>query len=144
MAQTSVLLNNAKGGRRKISLIQPNFGVELVFFLAELEVEDSAIVVGGIAEDGTENLLGGYIIALLNIGLREVTIDGDVGAVANEDIEESVELEDSSHLAVEDGTSLGSGLTLNVYTLIVEGNIAQASYIVLSVTAYDDVGTRDG
>ena len=62
-------------------LIQPSFRIKFIFFLAKLEVKDSTVIVGSIAIDGTKHLLGAYIVALLDIALGEVAIDGDIRAV---------------------------------------------------------------
>ena len=59
-------------------LIQPNFWIKLIFFLAKLKMEDRTVIVGGIAIDCTKHLLGAYIIALLDIALGKVAIDGDI------------------------------------------------------------------
>ena len=59
-------------------VIQPSFWIKLVFFLAKLEMEDRTVIVGGIAIDCTKHLLGAYIIALLDIALGKVAIDGDI------------------------------------------------------------------
>ena len=107
-------------------------------------MEDGTVVVGGIAIDGAKDLAGGDIVALLDVALGEVAIDGDVGAMTDEDIEEAIELEHSGYLAVEDGTGLGSWLALDIDAFVVERHIAKTCHIVLTIMAHYNIRGGDG
>ena len=117
---------------------------DLKKYIAELEVQDGAAVVRGVGEDFAEALPGLHLVARLDGSGREVAVDGDVGAVADEDVEQAVQLEHGGHLAVEDGAGLCAGLALDVDALVVQLHAAQAFDGVLAVAAGDDVRAADG
>ena len=53
-------------------------------------MENGATAVGSIGENGTERLTGLHRVARLDGGRRKVAIDGDLGAVADKDVEQAV------------------------------------------------------
>ena len=63
--------------------------------------------------------------------------------MADKYIEETVQLEDSRYLSVENGPCLRTGLALNVDAFIVQLHIAESLYGVLTVTARDDIWSGD-
>ena len=89
-----------------------------------------AAVVGSVGEDLSDGLLGGDVIALLHGSGGQVAVDGDIIAVADEDVEQAVQFEDGGNLSVEDGTGLRSRFALDVNTFIVQLDIAQALYCI--------------
>ena len=61
--------------------------------------------------------------------------------MTNQDIEKTVQLEDSSHLSIKDSTCLRTGLTLNVNTLIIQFYITKSFYGILSIAAGNNIGS---
>ena len=66
------------------SFANPRLWIELSSFLAQLEVQD--VVALSIVGHGAEDVAGFHFLAALDNGRGEVAVDGDVGAVADEDV----------------------------------------------------------
>lgn len=74
---------------------------------------------------------------------REVAIDGDVTAVANHYRHGSSDAEDIANLAVKDAAGMCTGLSFDVNTFIVEGNVLQSLDNILAKVADNAIGTRN-
>ena len=77
------------------------------------------------------------------INTGQVAIDGDIAAVTYHDDHGAAEAEDTADLTIEDAASLGAALTFNINALIVQCDVMQALYVILSKMANDAVGASD-
>ena len=107
-------------------------------------MQHSAVIFSIVVKDGAKLLSGLYFITDFDAGRGQVAIDRDVGSVPDEDVEESVELEDSCHLSMEDGTRLCARSPLKVDPLVVQFDVPQSLDRVLPVVADYEIGAGDG
>ena len=63
--------------------------------------------------------------------------------MTHHDNDRASEAEDTTHFTIEDASCLCASLTLYINTLIVEANVVQSLYIILTEMADDAVATRD-
>ena len=64
--------------------------------------------------------------------------------MTHHDNHRATKAKDATHLTIEDAASLGTSLTTNIDTLVVERHILQPFHIILSEVADDAIGTGDG
>ena len=82
---------------------QPLFGVEFSRFLAQLELEDVVL------SYSAQHLTGGDFLALAHAHRLEVTIDGDITAMAHHDHHLTGDAHHRTHLAIKNATYLCTG-----------------------------------
>ena len=98
-------------------------------------------VASGIGGNTSQMLGGGYTLTATDGHIGQIVVDGIVVAVTDDDGIRSAKVGHRDHFTREDATGLGSLMTGEVDTLIVQLHPAQTSYIVGSVTAGDGVST---
>ena len=116
---------------------QPSLRIEFCRLLAKLELEDV------IRANTTQSLTGTYLLSLMYADRFQVAIYRDVGTMANQDIPHTTISEDGTHLTIVDAASHTTRLTLDIDTLVVEGNALQSLNIILSEMAHDAITAAD-
>ena len=118
------------------------FGVETGTSVAQLEMEDVSSV--GVFSYSTKCGTRAHGLAFANRDSGESRIDGDVGTVTYHDNVGAAILEDGADGAVEHGSCGTPLLTADVYTLIVERDIAESGNGVVAIVTHHAVAACDG
>ena len=116
---------------------QPSLRIEFCRLLAKLELEDV------IRSYTTQSLTGTNLLTLMYADRFQVAIYRDVGTMTNQDIPHTTVSEDGTHLTIVDAASHTPRLTLDINTLVIEGNTLQSLNIILSEVAHDAITAAD-
>ena len=119
-------------------LTEPREGVELAFFAPELEVEHGLVAVFGVGVDAADGLAGGDAVAGFDVDFAEVAVDGEVAAVADDDVVVVAwQDEDARDGALEDGPGVGAFRGADV-DAVVRGADVGPALVAVATEALDD------
>ena len=89
--------------------------------------------------DCSQHITGTYQTAFLDTHCRQVTINGDIASMTYQHIGQAIILEDSRNFTVKDSTGIGTRLSFNIHSLIVQLHITKSFHLILSIMSYHHV-----
>ena len=128
-------------GRGPTLSADPSLRIKWRRLASQLEVERA--VARSVAGYATQRLARADLLPAMHADARQITVDAYIRTVANDDVIQSVHIENGRYLAAIYGPRLRSRTSGEVDALVVELHAAQAGHVVSAVVRRDGVGARN-
>ena len=119
----------------------PSLRIKWRRFASQLEMERA--IARAVARNATQRLARSDLLAAMYADAREITVDAHIRTVANDDVIQSVHIENGRYFAAIYGPRLRARTPGEVNALVAELHAAQAGHIVSAVVRRDSIRTRN-
>ena len=119
----------------------PSLRIKWRRFASQLEMERA--IARAVARNATQRLARSDLLAAMYADARQITVDAHIRTVANDDVIQSVHIENGRYLAAIYGPRLRTRTPSEVNALVAELDAAQAGHIVSAVVRRDGIRTRN-
>ena len=115
----------------------PKFRIQFHRFLTQLEMQNRFSF--RISMDFSQHITGTYQATFLNTYSRQVTINGNITSMTYQHISQANVLEDSRHLTIKNSTGIGSRLSFDIHSLIIQFHITKPLHLILSIMSHHHI-----
>lgn len=119
----------------------PSLRIKWRRFASQLEMERA--IARAVARNATQRLARSDLLAAMYADARQITVDAHIRTVANDDVIQSVHIENGRYLAAIYGPRLRTRTPGEVNALVAELDAAQAGHIVSAVVRRDGIRARN-
>ena len=120
---------------------QPRCRIQFCLFFPKLEMQDGGVIVFRIRKDFSDGLSGIDFVSCLDIYLTQITVDGKVIAMPDNDrVIIARNHEDSGNLSIEYGTGICPRRSLDINTVVICPDILQFLMLLLTKPADNRMG----
>ena len=119
----------------------PSLRIKWRRFASQLEMERA--IARAVARNATQRLARSDLLAAMYADARQITVDAHIRTVANDDVIQSVHIENGRYLAAIYGPRLRTRTPGEVNALVAELDATQAGHIVSAVVGRDGIRTRN-
>lgn len=119
----------------------PSLRIKWRRFASQLEMERA--IARAVARNATQRLACSDLLSTMYADAREITVDAHIRTVANDDVIQSVHIENGRYFAAIYGPRLRARMPGEVNALVAELYAAQAGHIVSAVVRRDGIRTRN-